>query len=1775
MKLINHRYRVVENIESDAFGEILLVEDLKRDRLMRMRLFSQEFSQNDMMTHYQINFVHYSTMEHPNLYSNYKFDIVTRIDEKTQKRKQFFYTFEQAIDHEIDYMDLSRQEAIEVLIEIGTVLKYLHFRGFVYKYLTFDMIHIYRDHENRLKVKLSDLASVQLYREVMRSEKAYHQFIAPEVFWKERHNAQADIYSLGIVFYYLYHRYSFKNKTVDESLRKNIKNAVDKVVAQMIRLSVVDEITSITDFFKVIGNMLNLTIVFDDKKYYSKLQLKAPILERFSEREYFIKSVSDKFSKNSDDNGVIITGDIGTGKSRILDEAQTILKWEAYRVIRVNCNAEPEGYGTFIQVLHEIIDFGDLNQELIIKYGSEIVKFIPEYEQIWSVAPAEPLADDIEQMRIKNRIQNFLREYSTIHKIVFIFDDIHKLNENQMELLNHMLLSGKENQYFIIGSYESDNIYSDVFEQWEASDKVIVKSLINFNYDQASQFVSSLLGVGHNPIELTAKVMRDAHGNLKHIKHIVSELFENGHLYLNDQYAWVLDDQYDEAEAIESQQQLDDINEISDQVKEILDYLSLFKSAASLDALFVLLPEHKNDLRKVLFDLTEIGLVKMKYDDQGETYDFCSKSSKRSIAEKLTRKRKEELHIKIAFCLEDFIQKKKIPCGEEIIYHFSNGNMKSKAVEYCVILANDFEMKHMYLQSVEIYNRALGILHSQTKTSFIGEIYYKISRIYCLIGESELAFNFAYKALDITREFQNENVASKTMILLAKQYAKRRDMVRCRQYIDTVRSMNEQNKDSSIYFEMLCVEIDVLFFESNLEGIHALLDTIEAKSPYESAVIHTYRGMIELRTGELGEALQNFTRANEIFDEVSDFHPIKKLMPINYIGELNAFYLDDIQGGRDYFKEVIKKTETWNLKSATSRFVRNLGMTYLLEDIIDEAERAFSEALVISEKSMDSFMRADVCKNLCQMYLKSENYQKASFYLKKLESEYEDYYNNHFVSVSFYMIHIEFYLYLKDYDLASQWCKKLRNSSLIVEEKDEFTLRVFEYEVEIFRKQYFNYTANVDLKFVEVLVKTHSNLIEAKVVRTLILRLAINLMNYKKYIDVHFLLKLDDDLMDIFNTATLARRHDILKGVLKDQRIDYFKLYVKEHGRDLSREDYWLLYKILGDEYYDQYSYYEAIKCYFNAFNVLRDLADFIPKDCKENYIFCDEVKLDLKSKLNNIHRKLVGHSYKEKTVYAELEIRKADDFFDLSDYKNFVTNKSIQKSIGEIYEKKHDIILDSVSTLIQNFGKNEIENIQLILKYCTQILMGDRGYVFILDDDQNIKEVIKNNTAYETPNLDAIIKSSVNISKGLLVHSVYDMVRNYPFLGEQKGLLCIPIIKREASTIRRRQNDQEDLMEVKGYMYIDAKEAFNNFTMEPFEECMSLMNMLYFFVDNYNLKRISTIDKLTEVYLRSYFEDMFSRVLQRAKANTDPVSVVMLDIDKFKNINDTYGHRKGDEILFKMCQVIKHTIRETDLIGRYGGEEFILVFPNTSKDNAYTICEKIRHAVENTQFLKDDKPVTISLGISSYPDLGLVEEELIEKADQALYASKNNGRNQTTLWHADLGESRLRFDKLAGILEGNISTDTRNVQAIIDIMNTLKDDGEIHAKIELILKTVSDVCEAQQISLVAVDDGKITSVNTKYTGDDKIHNILLVDKSTIMKYINKNNAEYFINWNDTNELDDKSIPNWKSLIVSPLRYKNKNKGLLIVSVPIATKEFSFNTTNFVNSISGVIASIM
>jgi diguanylate cyclase (GGDEF)-like protein len=345
--------------------------------------------------------------------------------------------------------------------------------------------------------------------------------------------------------------------------------------------------------------------------------------------------------------------------------------------------------------------------------------------------------------------------------------------------------------------------------------------------------------------------------------------------------------------------------------------------------------------------------------------------------------------------------------------------------------------------------------------------------------------------------------------------------------------------------------------------------------------------------------------------------------------------------------------------------------------------------------------------------------------------------------------------------------------------------------------------------------------------------------------------------------------------------------------------------------------------------------------------------------------------------------------------------------------------------------------------------------------------------------------------------------------------------------------------------------------------------------IDNLNIKKMTSIDELTGVYLRKYIEDKFSIQLLQARQNSGRLSVIMCDIDKFKLINDKYGHRKGDEILKQIGFHLKRSLRETDLVGRYGGEEFVIVLPNTGEDEAEVVSEKIRQAIESSISLNDDEPVTLSLGVATYPDHGLNEEEIIEKADQALYHSKNTGRNRTTLWNSHIGEEKSRFDKLAGILTGNISNDTRNIQAMVDILELLRISKSKEEKIFSVLTTLIDITQATKGAILEIDGTEIKHVYAREKGYDDWQTCEL-DMELIESYMDRDSGDYFINWSKVAEINSLGgKPNWKSIIIMPLRDGEITKGMIILSVPISIKEFDFSAFNFVDSVSGVVMKII
>jgi len=167
-------------------------------------------------------------------------------------------------------------------------------------------------------------------------------------------------------------------------------------------------------------------------------------------------------------------------------------------------------------------------------------------------------------------------------------------------------------------------------------------------------------------------------------------------------------------------------------------------------------------------------------------------------------------------------------------------------------------------------------------------------------------------------------------------------------------------------------------------------------------------------------------------------------------------------------------------------------------------------------------------------------------------------------------------------------------------------------------------------------------------------------------------------------------------------------------------------------------------------------------------------------------------------------------------------------------------------------------------------------------------------------------------------------------------------------------------------------------------------------------IKDMAVYDTLTNVHNRRYFEERLGAETQKSFLSDTPLSLVMVDLDHFKKVNDTFGHTVGDKVLSKIASLLKNSVRKDDTVARYGGEEFVLILPGAKLEVTTMIAERIRRLVETTLFDFGDAQIhlTVSLGISNLPaHRARSKEELIKMADLALYHAKREGRNRVSIF--------------------------------------------------------------------------------------------------------------------------------------------------------------------------------
>ncbi len=196
----------------------------------------------------------------------------------------------------------------------------------------------------------------------------------------------------------------------------------------------------------------------------------------------------------------------------------------------------------------------------------------------------------------------------------------------------------------------------------------------------------------------------------------------------------------------------------------------------------------------------------------------------------------------------------------------------------------------------------------------------------------------------------------------------------------------------------------------------------------------------------------------------------------------------------------------------------------------------------------------------------------------------------------------------------------------------------------------------------------------------------------------------------------------------------------------------------------------------------------------------------------------------------------------------------------------------------------------------------------------------------------------------------------------------------------------------------LDSIDNLRNMLIKQAQQLSQLKN------DNDNLRELSITDPLTGLFNARYMRKWLEQTFASAKRHIRPISVMLIDMDNLKWINDCYGHLTGDKAIKQIATVLKNSVRDSDLVARYGGDEFLIALPDTPADKLPVLANRILHDLNASPIFSAKEQITLScsLGSATYPQDGdfVVCEELIDCADQALYAAKRAGRAQLAQWH-------------------------------------------------------------------------------------------------------------------------------------------------------------------------------
>ncbi len=1744
VRVFNNRYRILHEEGRDEDGILFLAEDLIHSRQVHLKLIDMNLNNSAIIEWLTEYFFEIRSVRHRNLLWVDDFDLLRTINRTHYERKQYYYTYELLEDVEpVSYLSLSRNDAITVIEDLFKVFLYLDFRGTLYQYLTFDNILIYRQH-GRLRLKLSDLVSVRLYaNNNLHSNVEINQFIAPELLWSRRRTYKNDIYSLSVVVFYLYYRYDYLDNRLSEYIQTIKGTSLHELIRRaMSQISQVQYVR-VKTFVKDLTEALYIDLAFDDAQDYHVIQKDLDLVGRRKELDRLQEAIDDELKL------VGVYGEPGVGKTRLLSELARLhgLKGQTPLVFEGTAAGSLARY-----LVEETLGQGHLNSQLITRYGPELVKIVPEIKEKWNVDPSEPLDESHEMHRLANRVSTFLAGVYHHEGQLLIIDDLEELSPLDRRVLRH-LVRLKDHKITVIFSAVEPHL--DLVPTCDESTSL---NLYRFNLDEAGLFTKGVFGISRIPYNTAGRFMVETGGNPGRMLSLIERLVAEERIYLSEDRIWFTDEADSMTEFVIDQRKekryRDVLKVFSEEEQRFASLISVFFNPVNIETLMRYIGDEVGDADRHLEQMMSLNLLTSKLSDVEILYAFTNERIRQICYDRLNVEEQWHLNHRAALAyMADVVSRFSPESIVAIAEHLDRSGDQRTLASYLEQVVARYVDRHQHERTIPHLRRLAGLYRSMGDEMQASETTYRLVETYLSLNRLAEAEE-ANEELLVSLVDRQTKLHAHSKLVAAKIYIRRDAFDEARMIIEPVMKTFSDNLPIQLEAEALLARL--AYYEGKNEeqlqrAINGLEQSIACQETYFTARFHNELGIYHVNSGDVNESLAHFQMASQLFESIGEIQ--ERVKTINNTGVVQMTQLGHILEGREAFEEVLTIQHENNFHDGRPIYLLNLGESYFLEGQYDRALTIYQEVMDEMEGSDDVEGTINAYLRIAEIYMPMNAYDQAFAILDKLEREHAHYLGRTLEKLDFYLLNIEYNYRLNHIERMAYWISRFTGESEKAPAPLALKFAAFRYLLTHKKTNAFGHSVKVDYAGLESLEERAQSPLDIRILRYVIGELFFDILQTDQYMDLDRLLRIDAHFVHQFDSSRMRWRRQLAEAKLTDRRVE--KLEALLVNPTAEREWRWRAYKLLGDEYRDRRAFFDALGSYMKAMTILRENALRINDVQLGSYLLHDVAKVELK-------RSIVLLGNVERSDIETIAIDETADFFHFPSMGRRFRDEEFRQSVAEHYQPVITEPLFDERALIGSFSTDVTENLRHILEHMMVLTLAEEAKLYLHDVQRNTATLLLSLCLEESgETIDHYLLNNM-IDEDLLLNELSFDARYYQ--KEKRAVMILPILEDLPEPGEENRRYVETRRPV-GYCFLRTSSSLNRFTEEVLERFRPLKAMLHNLVINHNLMTLSGIDDLTGAFNRRQIERHFEDALLLAERQHAPLSVAMVDIDHFKQINDTHGHQRGDEILRALGGLLRDPLRRTDFVGRYGGEEFLILLPGSDVEEAVAVADKLRIHVQEASLMGGHQPLTVSIGLATYPKDGLTVHQLIDRADKGLYVSKNRGRNTLTHWQEMEPKDFDRINPLTGILTGEIYQDTNNVASMVKILSLFDREDEQERLHEIFIQLL-EIVEGNQVSY---HDGQ--QVFTHERGGD----VRLAgegERRKTIELIENYGSGYFINW-DAPIDPILEMPAWRSYIVLPL--DGAPGRALVLEASIQTKEFEEKDYHFVGTLKGVLGKLL